>query len=378
MKIKICKECIMPSSKPDLEFGFDGICQGCLAYKNRFSINWQERQAKLIEIFKKHKKHKNYDCIIPVSGGKDSYFQVIKILELGFNPLCITATTDKLTDLGRCNIENLKKLGVDHIEVSTDPVIRRKINKFTLETVGDISWAEHLAIFTIPAKFSCSLNIPLIIWGENPQNENGGPVDKEAEIRLDRAWLEEFGGLLGLRVTDLSDVLNVEKKKLELYTYPSEEELKKNRTTGIFLGQFVNWDGHKNAELAIKYGFTCYEKDLEGSIVNYENLDNAQMRIHDYFKYLKYGYDRTTDWCCWHIRRGRLTRDEALKINENRSGLYPSEYMGYNLDEILKEIDCTKDEFNRICDSFTNRQIFKINSSNNLIKKDDGSLIRDF
>ena len=141
---------------------------------------------------------------------------MIKILELGFNPLCITATTDKLTDLGRSNIENLKKLGVDHIEVSTDPVIRRKINKFTLETVGDISWVEHLAIFTIPAKFSCSLDIPLIIWGENPQNENGGPIDREAEIRLDRAWLEEFGGLLGLRVTDLSDVLNVEKKKLEL------------------------------------------------------------------------------------------------------------------------------------------------------------------
>ncbi|MDA8844343.1 N-acetyl sugar amidotransferase [Candidatus Pelagibacter bacterium] len=378
MKITICKECIIPSSKPDLEFNSDGVCQGCLAYKNRVSINWKDRQIQLIKIFKKYKKHQNYDCIIPVSGGKDSLFQVIKTLELGFNPLCITATTDKLTEIGRFNIENLKKMGVDHIEVSTDPIIRRKINKFTLETVGDISWAEHLTIFTIPVKFSCALNIPLIIWGENPQNENGGPIDKEAEINLDRSWLEEFGGLLGLRVTDLTDVLNLEKKKLDLYTYPSEDELKKNKTTGIFLGQFVNWDGHKNAELAIEHGFKCYEKDVEGSIVNYENLDNAQMRVHDYFKYLKYGYDRVTDWCCWHIRRGRLTRDEALKINEKRSGLYPSEYMGHKLDEILKEINCTKDEFNRICDSFTNHQIFKINNVGNLIKKNDGSLIRNF
>jgi len=102
------------------------------------------------------------------------------------------------------------------------------------------------------------------------------------------------------------------------------------------------------------------------------------MRVHDYFKYLKYGYDRVTDWCCWHIRRGRLTRDEALKINEKRSGLYPSEYMGHKLDDILKEINCTKDEFNRICDSFTNHQIFKINNVGNLIKKNDGSLIRNF
>tara|TARA_B100001175_G_C19503990_1_gene639805 strand:- start:1499 stop:2635 length:1137 start_codon:yes stop_codon:yes gene_type:complete len=378
MKIKRCKLCILPSSKPDLEFNSDGICQGCLAYKNRKSINWEDREKKLLEIFKKYKKHDNYDCIIPVSGGKDSHFQVIKVKELGFNPLCITATTDKLTELGRYNIENLKKIGVDHLEISTDPKIRRKINKFTLETVGDISWAEHLTIFTIPAKFSCFLDIPLIVWGENPQNENGGPIDKESEINLDRAWLEEFGGLLGLRTSDLKDVLEIDSNKLDLYTYPEAKELAKTKTTGIFLGQFVNWDGKSNAELAIKNGFKVYDKELEGSIVNYENLDNAQMRIHDYFKYLKYGYDRVTDWCCWHIRRNRLNRNEAIKINDEKSGIYPAEYLGYDLSEILSEIDCTIEEFNKICDNFTNHDIFKCDNKGRLIKKDDGTLIRDF
>jgi N-acetyl sugar amidotransferase len=378
MNIFRCKLCILPSSKPDLEFDANGICQGCLAFKNRKLINWADKEKKLFEIFKNYKKHSDYDCIIPVSGGKDSYFQVLKIKEFGFNPLCITATTDKLTEIGRYNIENLKKIGVDYLEVSTNPKIRRKINKFTLETVGDISWAEHLTIFTIPAKFSCSLQIPLIIWGENPQNENGGPIDKENEINLDRAWLEEFGGLLGLRTSDLEDVLGIETNKLNLYTYPDSNELEKTKTSGVFLGQFVNWDGVSNAQLAIKNGFKVYNKDLEGSIVNFENLDNAQMQIHDYFKYLKYGYDRVTDWCCWHIRRGKLTRDEAIKINDEKSGIYPSQYMGYDLHDILEEINCTIEEFDKICDNFTNHDIFKCDNQSKLIKKDDGSLIRNF
>ena len=378
MNIKICKQCILPSTKPDLEFNENGICQGCLAYENRKSINWKSREKKLIEIFKKYKKHEQYDCIIPVSGGKDSHYQVLKVKELGFNPLCITASTDKLSELGRYNIENLKKIGVDHLEVSTNPKIRRKINKFTLETVGDISWAEHLTIFTIPAKFSCYLKIPLIIWGENPQNENGGPIDKETEIKLDRAWLEEFGGLLGLRTSDLKDILGLQPKELDLYTYPEAKELEEIKTTGIFLGHFYNWDGKSNADLAIKYGFKTYEKEVEGSIVNYENLDNVQMRIHDYFKYLKYGYDRVTDWCCWHIRRNRLSRDEAIKINNEKSGLYPSQYLGHNIIEILDEIDCSIVEFNNVCDNFTNKDIFKCDNQGNLIKRDDGSLIRNF
>ena len=107
----------------------------------------------------------------------------------------------------------------------------------------------------------------------------------------------------------------------------------------------------KNAEIAIKNGFECYEREVEGSIVNYENLDNAQMRIHDYFKFLKYGYDRVTDWCCWHIRRDRLSRKEAIKINNDKSGKFPLSYLGIPLEEILSNIDCSMSEFKEICDN---------------------------
>lgn len=379
MSVKFCKKCILPTTKPDLEFSKDYICQGCMAYEKRQKIDWEKRSIEFHELLDNFRsKNDNYDCIIPVSGGKDSTFQVIKMLENNMNPLCVTAITDKLTDLGRYNLDNIKRLGVDHIEVSTDPLLRRKINKFTLKSVGDISWAEHITIFTIPVRIACKLDIPLIIWGENSQNENGGPEKNENAIKLDRRWLEEFGGLLGLRTTDLHTILNIPLNKLIQYTYPKEDELKKKNITGIFLGYFFPWDGYENFKIAKNAGFKTYKKELEGSIVNYENLDNAQMRIHDYFKFLKFGYDRVTDWCCWHIRRGRMTREEGIKINIDKSGKYPSSYMGFSLNEILNEINCTEDEFNQICDNFTNKELFKVNNEGKLIKSEDGSLFPNF
>ena len=374
--IKFCKKCIMPSTKPNLEFNSNGICQGCLAYENRSKIDWKAKEEEFKKILSQFKsKNNNYDCIVPVSGGKDSTYQVLKLLEYKMNPLCVTATTDKLTNIGRQNIENIKKLGVDHFEISTDPVLRRKINKYTLESVGDISWAEHITIFTIPFRVALKLQIPLIVWGENPENENGGPKEYENSINLDRRWMEEFGGLLGLRTYDLKDVFKIPEHKLIQYTYPNRDELSKYNIKGIFLGSFFPWDGYENFKIASKHGFKTYEKELEGSIVNYENLDNAQMRVHDYFKYLKYGYDRVTDWCCWHIRRNRLSRDEAIIINNKKSGRFPTDYMGYKLEEILSEIKCTKEEFNEICDKFTNNELFRSNNAGALIKREDGSPI---
>ena len=118
-----------------------------------------------------------------------------------------------------------------------------------------------------------------------------------------------------------------------------------------------------------------YHKNVEGSIVNYENLDNAQMRIHDYFKFLKFGYDRVTDWCCWKIRRDRLTRDEAKEFVVKYGGKYPINYLGFELTEILNEIDCTLEEFNLICDKFTNKKLFKCNNKGELIKDENQNLI---
>jgi len=318
----------------------------------------------------------NWDCIIPVSGGKDSHFQTIKMLELGMNPLCVTGTTCDLSEIGRRNIENLKSLGVDYIEVTTNRVVRRKLNRIGLMQVGDISWPEHVTIFTVPVRIAVQFRVPLIIWGENSQNEYGGPASATENNTLDRRWLEEFGGLLGLRVSDLIGVEGIEKRHLIPFTYPSDEELKQVGVTGLFLGYYLPWDGYSNALLAQGFGFNTWHTTVEGSVVNYENLDNHQTGIHDYFKFLKFGFGRATDIASLHIRRGRITREEGLELVKRHDGKFPWTYLGKPLEKILEPLELTVDEFIKICDRFTNKKLFVTDARGNLVKDKYGNLTK--
>ena len=170
--IRYCTRCVMPETKPDILFE-GGVCSACRHFADRSDLDWDARRVELDQILDRYRSSDSsrYDCIIPVSGGKDSTYQTLRMLELGMNPLCVTATTDKLTDIGRRNLDNVRELGVDHIEVSTNPLVRRRINHLALSLVGDISWPEHVAIFTIPVRLAVQMRVPLIVWGENSQNE---------------------------------------------------------------------------------------------------------------------------------------------------------------------------------------------------------------
>jgi N-acetyl sugar amidotransferase len=368
----------MPETKPDIFFDDHGVCSACVHYERRAMVDWDARRVELDDILRRYQSGdgSTYDCIVPVSGGKDSTYQTVKMLELGMNPLCVTATTDKLSEIGRRNIENLKNLGVDYIEVTTNPVVRRRINRLALTQVGDISWPEHVAIFTVPVRLAVQLGVPLIVWGENSQNEYGGPATSADNHVLSRRWLEEFGGLLGLRVSDLIGHEGIERRDLIQYTYPGDEDLSRVGVTGIFLGYFIPWDGWSNALISQAHGFETYPKLVEGSLVNYENLDNVQTGVHDYFKFLKFGFGRATDLACMQIRRGRLSRDDAVRLVRLHDGRFPWEYLGYSLDETLHEINMTIEEFQAVCDRFTNRKLFEVDRHGDLVHDSDGSLVK--
>ena len=376
---RYCSFCLLPSSKPDLYFNQEGVCAACTSFLERPQIDWDKRKSNFLQIIEKFRKSDgNWDCVIPVSGGKDSTYQVIKMLEFGMNPLCVTATTCDESALGRKNIENLKELGVDHIQVSPNPLVRRKLNRIGLLEVGDISWPEHSGIFTVPFKIAASFGIGLIIYGENSQNEYGGPDSAAQSTVLDRRWLEEFGGLLGLRVSDLADVYGISKRDLIPYTYPTKDELFKSNVTAVFLGQFFAWDGFDNFKVSSEHGFEPFSQDVEGSYGNYENLDNHQTGIHDYFKFLKFGFGRATDIVSMHIRRGRMSRSEAIAIVNEREGKFPSSYLGKPLDQILSPLEISPDEFVEVCDKFTNREIFRTDESGNFVKDSQGNLKKRF
>ena len=368
----------MPDTKPDLRLDDHGICNACRSYENRKEVDWEKRHAELLQVLDRYRKKdgSNWDCIVPVSGGKDSTFQVLRMLQLGLNPLCVTSTTCDLSEIGRRNIQNLKNYGVDYVEFSPNPAVRRKLNRIGLEQVGDISWPEHVGIFTIPVRAAVQYGVPLLVWGENSQNEYGGPAAAAENNVLDRRWLEEFGGMLGLRVTDLIGLEGINARDIIPYTYPSDEELKRVGVTGLFLGHYLPWDGYSNALIVQANGFETLPTTVEGSVVNYENLDNHQTGIHDYFKFLKFGFGRATDIACLHLRRGRITRQDAQEMVRRHDGKFPWTYLGKPLEDILAPLEITIDQFIRICDRFTNKKIFLRDAKGNLIKDARGNLTK--
>lgn len=378
MELRYCARCVMPHTKPDLRIDDEGICNACRSYEQRKEIDWDARRTELVEVIERYrsKNASTWDCIVPVSGGKDSTYQVIRMLQLGMNPLCVTATTCHLSEIGRKNITNIKNLGVDYVEFSPNPIVRRKLNRIGLIDVGDISWPEHCGIFTIPVRAAVQYGVPLIVWGENSQNEYGGPATAAENNVLTRRWLEEFGGLLGLRVSDLVGVDGMEARHLIPYSYPSDEELARVGVTGIFLGHYLPWDGYSNALISQANGFTSVETLVEGSIVNYENLDNCQTGIHDYFKYLKFGFGRSTDIACLHVRRGRITRQDAIGMVKRHDGKFPWTYLGIPIKDILDPLEISVEEFISICDRFTNKSIFKTDGRGNLVKDRYGNLTK--
>tara|TARA_B100000678_G_scaffold68968_1_gene56592 strand:- start:1018 stop:2157 length:1140 start_codon:yes stop_codon:yes gene_type:complete len=368
--MKFCKKCLYPSTKPQLQFDERGICSACNNYKLKDEVDWGKKKVDLLHILDKYKSKdgSKYDCIIPVSGGKDSTFQTYTIKEtFGLNPLAVNFHPHDQTEIGRKNLENLKQLGVDCIEFSPNPIVYSKLAKFGLVELGDFQWPEHIGIFTVPVQVAVRYKIPLIIWGENPQLEYGQPTNIDTDTILDREWNEKNGGyfLDKIKPKDMTKY-GFKTKELIPYIYPSDDDIRRIGVTGIFLGSYIKWDLFKQLDFVKELGFSENDELKEGTYDKWENLDVYFTVFHDYFKFLKYGFGRTTDHASIEIRYERITREQGIELVKKYEGKIPRKY----LDKFLKSADISEQEFHDICDKFTNKEIFLTNEDGS-IKKDD-------
>lgn len=350
-----CLRCVMPNTRPDTPF-VDGVCQACINYANRPQIDWAARQRALEELLDRF----HGECIVPSSGGKDSTYQVMKLLQLGAHVTVVTARTCHLTPIGRANIDNLAR-HARTIEVVPNMAVRAKLNRLGLEMVGDISWPEHVAIFTTPFRMAADLRIPLIIYGENPQDQYGGPLGSEQSKQMGGRWRSEFGGFLGLRPSDLVGVEGLTERDMADYMLPVHEL----NLEAHFLGAYIPWDSHDNAEKAMQAGLEPF-RDRDGiarapataNLWPAENLDNAQTGLHDHFMYRKYGYGRGCAQASVDVRSGLATREVALQWVEVNDGAFPYQYAGVVFEDVLDRIEITKHQLYDLMDRYTNWDIF--------------------
>jgi hypothetical protein len=338
----------MPDTRPDTAF-IDGICSACISHAKRQEVNWDERKRELLRILDEHGGR----CIVPSSGGKDSHYQALTLLGLGADVTAVTATTCHLTELGRANIDNLAR-HARTIEVTPNRTVRAKLNRLGLTLVGDISWPEHVSIFTTPFRIAQALGISLIFYGESPQNQYGGPIGTEAANQLTRRWRSEFGGFLGLRPSDMVGQGGITERDMMDYLLPENMDAE-----AYFLGQFIQWDSHRNAEVAIASGM----KAERPSVANWweaENLDNAQTGIHDHGMFRKFGFGRCAAQVSVDVRAGRLTREDGLKIVHERDALFPFVYGRVWFGEVLERIGMKIDDLTDALEKFTNPQVVRV------------------
>lgn len=375
-KLRYCTRCVMPETRPDLSLDAEGVCDACRSADLKEQIDWEARRAELQGILETHRSREGstYDCIIPSSGGKDSHYQTYVIKHVfGLNPLCVTWTPCHQTELGARNIRNLQRMGVDYIQVTGNPLVNRRLVRLGFELVGDCCWPEHVGIFTVPVQVAVRYRIPLLVWGEKGQLEYGGPSASRQAMTLDRRWMEEFGGLRGLRVEDVMSLTGLSRRDLLPYCYPSDDELKGTGVKGIFLGQFTRWDARKQVEMIKRYGFSVNpEGPQEGTYTNYENLDCKYVGIHDYLMYCKYGFGRATAHACIDIRNKRLTREEGMQLVRQHDGRVPRRYLA----DFLHELEMREEEFFRICDVFTNKAIFLTDQDGTPLRDAEGNLVK--
>lgn len=357
--VHYCSRCVYPSaSAVTLVFDENRVCSGCRVHEQKKKIDWDERLQWLLDDIEPYRRSSGYECVIGVSGGKDSYYQVHFVKEkLGLNPLLVTYNGNNYLDAGWRNLMRMKEVfKVDHIMVSPSEDLLIRMNRLAFRMMGDMNWQNHSGIATIPMKVAAQMNIPLVFWGEHGWTDLGGMhsmhdlVEYTARYRKDQLlrgydWYDMIG--------DAEDP--IAENELECFKYPSDEEIDRVGLRGIFIGNYDPWDANAHFKLVQeRYGWEESPVPFERTYRRFSNLDDRyENGAHDYLKYIKFGYGRGTDHACKDIRSGYMTREQGIEMVRKYDHVRSSD-LYFWLDYVGRD----EAWFDRIADTFRSPKVW--------------------
>jgi N-acetyl sugar amidotransferase len=370
--MKYCKKCMYPEVSVNLMLDDDGICSACHVqdeFNNLTDDFWNKRKQKFEEIIDKYrsKNQSNYDCIIPVSGGKDSYYQTYMIKEVyKLNPLLVTYHGNNYMEEGQENLDNMREVfGVDHIVFGPSVATLKKLNRLCFKKLGDMNWHAHCGIETYPIQIAVKMKIPIIVWGETAWDVSGmHSPDDYTEFNA-RSRLEH-----SMRGYDWYDMIDeeegIKEKHLLWAKYPSDEEIESVGVRGIYLGNYFKWDPNVHStKMRAKYGFQGAKQPFERTYRQFSNLDDMHENgVHDYLKFIKFGYGRASDHASKDIRAGYMSREEGIKMVKKYDHVKPRR----DLKRWLEYVGMSEEEFDKIADSFRDKRVWSKDSSGNWVK----------
>jgi N-acetyl sugar amidotransferase len=356
--MKYCNRCVMPDTKPGLTIDSLGVCSACRSVERKHSIDWDARSASLKKMCDEVRgsNGNGYDCIVPVSGGKDSTYQAYVMSQVyGLKVLCVNVTAHLQTYEGISNLNSMvSNLGLDLLKINVRPSVQKQIRRYALFELGNPNYAEHQVVFAAVARAALFYGAPLVVWGEDIATEFGGKVSTtslsygsaEDLIKNDLFMGQDFNEFVRGRVDENS---------LFFYNHPEIQEFASKKIKSIYLGFYHWWDGYKHFEIASKFGFTARRSGaLSGNILDYDNIDEKLCELHIWFKFLKFGFWRPTDQGCYQIWNGRMSRDEAVGLVLEKQYEFPDEYFH----EFLEYHQITELEFEECAHRYRNRDIW--------------------
>lgn len=360
-----CSKCVYPQVSVNLEL-VDGVCTACKTsevFEAADEIFWEKRRSLfeelIYEIKSRPNRNKNYDCIIPVSGGKDSYYQAhVIVKEYGLKPLLVTYHGNNYLPEGDYNRDRMREVfDADHLVFGPSVQVLKKLNKIAFKKMGDMNWHAHCGIFTYPIRISVAMNIPLIIWGEIAWDISG-MYHPDDFVEFSARTRHEHG-LRGFEWDSMiSDPENsLTEQDLNWAKYPEDSEILEVGSRGIYIGNFFKWDPNKHAAQMIEnYGWKPAQKPFERTYRRMSNLDDRyENGIHDLLKFVKFGYGRASDHASKDIRAGLMSRDEGIEMVRKYDHVI-SEDLHY----WLKYVGMKEDEFWKIADTFRDQRVWRI------------------
>ncbi|MEE9274071.1 MAG: N-acetyl sugar amidotransferase [bacterium] len=341
-ELRYCVRCCLPETSEGIDFDELGICKACRSSEMKMHINWVEREKRLRKLLEetKAKAGDNYDCLVPISGGKDSYFQLHVLRNVyGVKPLTCTFSHNWWTETGKWNLQNcLEVFDVDHVMFTPSRGLINKIARKSLCVIGDACWHCHAGVGAYPLKVASQYKVPLLIWGESAA-EFGSKATYEDQIDFDETYYLK----VSMKV-DASKMVDGEigltDRDLFPFRLPTREEIAANSIRGIHLGDYIFWDGERQMEFLKKeYGWR--EDHVEGTYKGYKSVECRMAGVHDYSKWVKRGFGRATDHASIDVRNGLMSREEGLKLAKRIDAERPEvldyylEITGYTEEEFL-------------------------------------------
>jgi N-acetyl sugar amidotransferase len=352
-----CSNCLNMSTRPRITFDENGWCNACQWVEEKKTLDWDKRETELINLLEKYRSETNdFDCVVPVSGGKDGSYIAYTLKEkYKMNPLCINVTPPLPLEIGETNVKNFAASGYNLIQLHLNPNVMRFLDKKGFTEMGFPYFGWLVAIQAAVIHTAIKFNLSLLFYGEDGEVEYGGSSETKNNSLISieyqkRIWFESgYDNILDQLP------LNI-KKDAVLWKFPPQEELDNKNLYTTTWSYFENWDPYRNYMIAKDHcGLMEAPVGNSGTFTNFAQTDQSLYALHMYLCYLKFGFGRALQDAGIEIRRGAMTRDQAINLVKLYDGQFPED----SVEKYLDYYQMKRAEFDETIDKWANTQLFE-------------------